>query len=300
MARSNLMATSGWIVLALALAGCSRSEPPEERPSRIVEVAVPEGCEVQPTAPRQLAGAYLRETEGPGLFEMLVLRGLEGTNALPPVVRMDDAPVRPRPRGVVGSFVNPRPATADPLARLSGAGGARGYVLSYGGGDLAYSGIAVVGETPAGAELPTSGSLRLSGPAELVLRGPDGQEVAVAGQVEAVLGYGSGSMVMRLSDLVAEDGVDLPFAAVTWSGLGLCGTRIVSTGRGSVRVTAGDGRIVTPFGPEGAPTAALSTLDGFLTSGEERGEGPRGAGGVLLIQGDSASLRGGFALRAGN
>ncbi len=287
-------------MLALALAGCSRPEPPEERPSRIVEVAVPEDCEISPTAPRQLAGAYLRETEGPGLFEMLVLRGLEDTNALPPVVRMDDAPVRPRPRGVVGSLVNTRPATAKPVERLSGVGGARGYVLSYGGGGLAYTGIVVVGETPMGAELPSSGSLRLSGPAELVLRGADGQEVSVAGQIEAVLGYGTGSMVMRLSDLVAGDGTELPFATVTWSGLGLCGTRLVSTGRGSVRVTADDGRIVTPFGPEGAPTAALSTLNGFLTSGEGRGDAPRGAGGVLLIQGDAVSLRGGFTLRGGN
>ena len=300
MARWLRMILGGMGVLAVTLAGCSRPEPPEERPSRIVEVVVPEGCEVEPLAPRQLAGAYVRETIGPGVFEVLVLQGLEDTNALPPVVRMDDRPIRPRPRGVIGSFVNTLPATAEPVARLSGVGGARGYVMEYEPGEIAYTGIAVVGETPRGAELPTSGSLRLSGPAEMMLRGQDGQEVSVTGQVEAVLGFGTGTMVMRLSGLVAEDGAALPFATVTWSGLGLCGTRIVSTGRGSVRVTAEDGRIVTPFGPEGAPTAALSTLNGFLVAGAERGEGPRGIGGVLLIQGDAATLRGGFTLRAGN
>ncbi|MGY6412330.1 MAG: hypothetical protein ACXIUV_15060 [Alkalilacustris sp.] len=294
------MAVVGWGLLAAALAGCGRPEPPDERPSRLLEVIVPEGCAVAPTAPRRLAGAYLRETEGPGLFELLVLRGLEGTNALPPTLRMDDAPVRPRPVGVVGSLVNTRPATAEPLARLQEGGGARGYVLRYGGAGLSYAGIAVVGEAPGGAEVPSAGSLRMEGPAELVLRDADGAEVAVAGRAEAVLGFGTGSMGLRLTDLVAGDGRALPFATLDWSGLGLCGLRVVSTGRGSLRAAGPEGRLVTPFGPQGAPGAARSTLDATLIAGADRGAPPAGLGGVLLIEGDALSLRGGFALRVRN
>ncbi len=294
----------GALVLALVAApvllGCSRPDEAEERPSRLVAFATPEGCELSPVAPRQMAGAYLRETEGPGIFDTVILRGTENTNALAPALRVDDAPVRPRPTGVLGRAINTRPGTAVPVERLEGVGGARGYILSYAGDGLSHMGLAVVGETPAGAEMPTSGQLRLSGPAVLTLRGAGGEDVALSGQVEAVVGFGSGTMALRLSQIVAEDGRTPPFATITWSGLGLCGTRIVSTGRGSVRVTGEDGRIITPFGRDGAPTAALSTLDGALTAGAARGDAPGGAGGVLMIQGDAASLRGGFALRAGN
>jgi hypothetical protein len=287
-------------LVALLLASCGRPGDDEERPSRLVEFITPEGCELLPNDPRQMAGAYLREIEGPGIFDGIVMRGIERTNALRADVRVDERPVRPRPRGEIGSLINTRPGTAEPISGLGGHGGARGYTLRYAGDGLSYTGIALVGETPGGAEVPTSGQVRLSGPAELILRTNDGQDVPLSGHIDAVLGYGSRSGMLRLSQIVPRDGRALAFAAVTWSGLGLCGTRIVSTGQGSVRVTGADGRIVTPFGSEGAPTAARSTLNGFLIAGAERPSAPGGAGGVMLIQGDAASLRGGFALRAGN
>jgi hypothetical protein len=285
------------VVLAHGLAACGGRDEQEERPSRIVEFITPESCELLPTDPRQMSGAYLREIEGPGIFDGIVMRGIEGTNALPEDPRVDERPVRPRPRGETGSVINTRPGTALPVGDLTGTGGARGYTLSYTADDLSFTGLAVVGETPGGAEVPTAGQARMAGPADLILRTEDGRDVLLSGQIDAVIGYGSGTAVVRLSQIVAQDGRVLPFATVTWNGLGLCGTRIVSTGQGSVRVTAADGRIVTPFGRDGAPTAAMSTLNGFLTAGAEPSAAPAGAGGVLLIQGDAASLRGGFALR---
>jgi hypothetical protein len=288
------------IVLSHGLAGCGGRAEQEERPSRIVEFITPESCDLIPTDPRQMSGAYLREIEGPGIFDPIVMRGIEGTNALPEDPRVDERPVRPRPRGEIGSLINTRPGTAVPIEALTAVGGARGYTLGYTGDGLTYTGIAVVAETPGGAEVPSAGQARLAGPADLILRTEDGLDVPLSGRIDAVIGYGSGTAVVRLSQIVAQDGRALAFATVTWSGLGLCGTRIVSTGQGSVRVTGADGRIVTPFGRDGAPTAAVSTLNGFLTAGDEPPAAPAGAGGVFLIQGDASSLRGGFALRAVN
>ena len=300
MGQGAWVSFGGLVLLGLVLAGCGQPDEVDERPSRMIEFVTPEGCALPVAAERQMTGAYLRETEGAGVFDVIILRGLEGTNALAADPRVDDRPVRPRPRGVIGRFINTRPGTATPIARLAGSGGARGYVLEYASDGFAHTGIAVVGETPGGVEVPTAGQLRLSGPVEMILRSADGEDLPVTGVIDAVIGFGSGRGVMRLSGVVAEDGRALPFAEVVWDGLGLCGTRIVSTGQGSVRVTGPEGRIVTPFGRQGAPTAALSTLNGFLTAGADRGTAPAGAGGVIMIQGDAATLRGGFALRSGN
>lgn len=284
------------IALAVGLAGCGRPDEADERPSRLVEIVTPEGCTLSPIAPRQMTGAYLRETDGAGIFDAVILRGLDGTNALPADPRVDDRPVRPRPTGVLGRFINTRPATATPVEGLSVSGGPRGYRLDFVADGLSHTGLAVVGETPAGSEVPSVGQIRVAGPAVLVERSADGEDRALTGRVEAVVGFGSGTVEVRLSDVAATDGGAVPFSAVTWTGLGLCGTRIVSTGRGSVRVTGPDGRILLPFGAAGVQ----STLNGFLEAGDAPGRAPQGAGGVLLLQGDAASLRGGFALRAGN
>lgn len=285
---------------ALACLAACGGDPEAERPAGFVAFEEPVfDCTMVPADPRQMRGAYLRAIEGTDRRETILLRGDPGRNALSPRVRVNEGDVRVPLTGSIGSFVNSRPGSADPIAALNAeAGGARAYVLSYEGDGLSYSGPAVVGEAPTGAEIPNAGQTVFTGPADLVLTDAAGGEVPIRAQVDLALGYSSQTAILFVRDIVAPDGVDPGFTTLTWSGLGLCGTRIVSTGRGSIAAAGPTGRIATPFGAPEAPSAARSVFDGVILAVHGDTPGPRAAGGVLAILGDRAGLRGVFTALA--
>ena len=281
------------------LAACGGDQDAERPASSIALLAPPPDCRIVPADPRQMRGVYLRGIVGTDLHETMLVGGDEGRNALAPNLRLDERAVRVPPTDEIGSFVNRRPATAEPIAALNApAGGARAYVLRYEGDGLAYSGPAVVGEAPAGAEIANAGQVVYTGPVALVLSAADGTEVEMPAEVDLALGFSSQTAILRIRDIAAPADVDPGFATLTWSGLGLCGTRLVSTGRGTIAAVTASGRPSIPFGTPEAPSAARSVMEGVILTVHGERSGPLAVGGVFAILGDRAGLRGTFTALA--
>jgi hypothetical protein len=285
---------------ALAVLAACGGDPEAERPAGFIAFEEPVfDCTMVPADPRQMRGAYLRGIDGTDRRETIILRGDPGRNALSPRVRVNEGDVRVPLTGSIGSFVNSRPATAEPIAALNAeAGGARAYVLSYEGDGLSYSGPAVVGEAPTGAEIPNAGQTVFTGPVALILTDAAGAETPMQAVADLALGYSSQTAILRIRDIVAPPGVDPGFTTLTWSDLGLCGTRLASTGRGSITAVGPTGRTATPFGTPEAPSAARSVFEGVLLAVHGDTPGPQATGGVFAILGDRAGLRGTFTALA--
>ena len=98
-------------------------------------------------------------------------------------------------------------------------------------------------------------------------------------------GYGSGR-----GNFAASGFSNLPFDALNWTGLFMCGTRFVSGGQGSITVQAEGGPPLPPFktGREAVEFTALFESTQFAPI--ERLAPPIAIGGVFVIQSDSGTI----------
>ncbi len=109
--------------------------------------------------------------------------------------------------------------------------------------------------------------------------------------------YGTRRAIATITDL-AGDG-PLPFAQITWTGLRVCGARLVSTGQGAFQITAADGGRVNFAGASETSSDGAATFDSRFFG--TRGAGlPTSVGGALLILGDTGALSAVFVANSEN
>jgi len=301
--RSENWAARG-IVIALCLAaaaGCSR-DPARSRPDALVAlVGAPQSCDLVPADPGRLQGAYLRSTGDLQNLEILRIEGGEGKDALAAALRINELGVRRPLTGELGTLINSRRATAREITALPNTElGPKAYVLEYESDGLSYVGPVVVGVPPIGATLPVGGGAVFQGQVAMIIQ--NGQStLEVISPSLLRLGYGSGAaqLEIRIDDANAIE--LLGFSDLEWSGLGICGQRLVSTGTGQLSTRSQTGSLAVPFRDVAAAATLRPQLEATLYADRGAGQpGPLWVGGVFVIASDQASIRAVFLMAAQN
>jgi hypothetical protein len=274
----------------LAVGGCGLlgSDEPE---------APVEACPREDLPARDLVGAFLRQPEGVGLFEVLAVEGRASRSGAVRRLWLDDYTFKAR-AGEDGGLDGRRGARAEPIPGLAiPAAGASAFTVGYRLDGTAYTGRLAIGTPTPGSRLPSNGQVRYQGPAKLTVQGaPPALPVEVTGTAVLDVGFGSRQVSMTVT---TPSGV-LPFSRIDWTGIGMCGPRLGSTGQGGFRTAGPDGRAVSFVGPgDGAPGGSAMVNATFYGVEEAAGR-PAGISGVLLIQGDSGVISGIFAASPGS
>jgi hypothetical protein len=241
---------------------------------------------------KELGGAFLRQPEGVGLFEVLAVEGKASRSGSVRRIHLGDYTFKAR-AGDDGGLDGRRGAKAEPIAELAlPAAGASAFTVHYRVDGTAYTGRLAIGKPTPGSRLPSNGQVRYSGPIRLTVQGAAPAAPAeVSGTAVIDVGFGSGQATMTVTPAAGT----LPFAEIGWTGIGMCGPRLGSNGQGGFRTTGADGRAVSFVGPgDGAPggTAMVNAAFYGVDTAVAR---PAGIAGVLLIQGDSGVISGIFA-----
>ena len=280
----------------IIVAACAR-DPERLRTERLVSlVLAPQSCDVVPADPSHLRGAYLRSAGDFRNLEIVHIAGGEGKTALAPTTRIDEGNVRIPLTGEIGSLINSRPATATAVSALGASEfGPNAYVLAYDSDGLSYTGPVVVGLPPIGAAIPDGGNAVFSGQVAMTLQNGTAPPLDILAPAEMQVGYGSGAVTLRLQIPDAAAVEALGFAALEWTGLAICGQRIVSTGAGQLLGRSEAGGLAVPFGDVAAATSIRPQFEGMLYADIDKTKMPPGwAAGVLAIASDRASLSGVF------
>ena len=256
-------------------------------------------CDISERASRVLSGAYLRQIEGTATFEPFFVQGQPGMTGLPRFLTFDDLTLRRLSEGEDGVLRGARASEATPIAALDGASAnATAYELSYTADDITYTGPIVVGPHPAAEEIPNAGQVAFAGKALMTLRrfADDGssEEQSLQGTVSFSFGFSSKRGGLRISDITVPGGGSAPFAALTWSNLGLCGARVTSTGQGVAALRDAADTPLGLFGGTADPFTTTSILSSAFFANATRPGPPGSIGGVFVVQGDGGSLTGIF------
>ena len=270
----------------LALGGCGLFGGDEPEPPV-------DACPREDLPSRELVGAFLRQPEGVGLFEVLAVEGRASRSGAVRRLWLDDYTFKAR-AGDDGGLDGRRGARAEPIPGLAiPAAGASAFTVGYRSDGTAYTGRLAIGKPTPGSRLPSNGQVRYQGPARLTVQAAaPAAPVEVAGTAILDVGFGSRQATMTITAAAGA----LPFSRIEWTGIGMCGPRLGSTGQGGFRTTGVDGRAVSFVGPgDGAPGGSAMVNATFY--GVEKAAGrPAGISGVLLIQGDSGVISGIFAV----
>jgi hypothetical protein len=276
------------MVLAAGLAGCGLlgSEQPEAPVDPCPRLDVPA---------RRLAGAMIRQPDGTGVLEIVPVEGKTARSGEIKRLRLGDYTFKARP-GTGGALEGRRGAMAEPVAGVDATAMAA-YVVSYARDGQDYGGRVVAGLPASGERMPDAGQGRYRGPVRLSVQdkrpGADGTALAVTGTAELDVGFGSRQVEVRLEGLAAEGGA-VPFERVTWTGIGMCGVRVGSTGNGGFQALGAGGRPVDFVGPGADAPGGTAVLDATFYGFDKATAQPREIGGVLLIQGDRGVISGVF------
>lgn len=284
------------VLLAIVVAGCAR-DPERVRTDWLVSlVPAPQSCEVTPADPSHLRGPYLRSSGDFRNLEIVHLAGGQGKNALAASMRIDEGSVRIPLTGEIGSLINSRRATATEVLGLGASEtGPNAYVVAYESDGLSYAGPVVVGLPPTGAAIPDGGNALFSGQVALSLQNGTAPPLDILAPAEMEVGYGSGVVSLRLEIPDAAAVEILGFATLEWTGLAICGQRIVSTGAGQLLARSGTGELAVPFGDLAAAASIRPQFEGMLYADLDKTMLPPAWGaGVLAITSDRASLSGVF------
>jgi hypothetical protein len=287
------------ILLLLAVAACGKLFGSDEAPM------VEEPCPREDAPTRQLAGTAIRQPAGVGLFELLPAGGRNRRSGDLGRLVVGEYTFRAR-AGADGGYSGRRGARAEPIVELAEEGSvADAYRLTYRDGRQDFTGMAVVGRPTPGSRLATAGQAHYRGPVRLVVqdRRPQaaGDRVEIAGIASVLVRFGSAAVDVALENLAAtaEEGVAapaaVPFARIDWSGLGVCGVRVGSTGQGGFQARDDAGRIVNFAGEGSGSPSGSAVLAAMLYGFDEAKAQPTEIGGALLIQGDAGVIAGLFA-----
>ncbi|MGC3939752.1 hypothetical protein ACOTTU_18250 [Roseobacter sp. EG26] len=261
----------------------------------LLGLAPDEPCVVTKREGRRLAGSYLRQVAASEGSDVFFVTGKTSRKGLPRNLNFSDLTVRRIRPTDDGPLEGSRRSVAKPIEGLGVDGQLpAAYTMSYRAERIDYEGPVVVGPSPTGFEIPTSGRIVYSGDVQLTLATSPG-DGATSYKTEmakftAIIGYGS----QQASFKIDTSGTDLPFAGVQWSRLGICGTRVTSSGMGQVLFVQPDGGRQVPFqsGRDQTPIRAL--LESSQFAREDRPGPPDSFGGTFIVAGDTGTLTGVF------
>ncbi|MEO9651735.1 MAG: hypothetical protein ABJ360_18270 [Roseobacter sp.] len=294
--RSAAPFKSGLAVLTLFSVGaCAAiSARLEKQPvTRVTALAPTQSCAASELNERRLAGAYLRGSAAAGAtFAPVLVTGRDNQNALDPDLTFNDQAQTQEVEGIPGTvYQGPRSASSEvrdgfgPKQSLPNV-----FDVSYSIDDVAFNGPLVIGSGAFLYEIPSSGETLFSGSIALeIIATDDGgasNTLRINGRFTMKAGYGSarGELTANAFD------VELPFDTLKWTGLFLCGTRFVSSGKGVVTVQKGEGAALSPFKADRAPAAFRALFESSLLAASERPAPPVAYGGVFVIQSDNGTM----------
>ncbi len=290
--RSCLILTT----TALALTGCGpidafKSSAVGER----LGLAPIVPCEVTKLEGKRLIGAYLRQVTDTEGYDMFSITGVPRNSGLPRNLNFDDSKIRRLSQLSEGGFSGSRRSTITPRVGFPKSDTLPAvYDMTYRAERIDYAGPLVVGTSAAGFEIPTTGRALYSGPVQLSLNLflEDGtvESSAAQGRFNADIGYGSGRALFTISALETTDGNALPFESLTWANLGVCGTRVVSSGQGNIKVVTEEGRKISPFITGRSVVPARSNFESMQFANQDRPAPPEAFGGIFSIESDVGTL----------
>lgn len=278
--------------LALGLlSGCGAVEAVQtSKTFELLGLAPDEPCVVTRREGKRLAGSYLRQPVAASGSDVFFVTGKTSRQGLPRNLDFNDQTVRRIRPTEEGPLEGARRSVATPIQGLGIAGELpAAYTMTYRSERIDYEGPVVVGPSPTGFEIPTTGQVIYEGDVQLTLTTSEAETVKLV-KFTAEIGYGS--QQARYS--VDASGAGLPFDAVQWSRLGICGTRVTSSGQGQVLFVKADGTRAVPFqtGREVTPIRAL--LESSQFASDDRPGPPDSYGGTFVIAGDIGTLTGVF------
>lgn len=296
MGGMHHLGLTAFLALALAQGGCAAVDAVKDANiPELVGLAEDEPCVLTRREGRKLAGAYLRQPKGDAQsFDVLFISGKESRRDLPRKLELDNRTLRRLGGDPLEGLRGSSRSTVKLRAGFRTSGELPNvYDIGYRAAGVDYGGAVVVGSSPAGDEIPTSGAASYSGRIVVDVTSPasDGGAAAQgAGRFTLTAGYGT-----RRAELTVDlAGAGLPFTSLRWSNLYLCGARFVSSGQGQVTATNRAGTTAPPFQTGTEPVALKSRLESVLIAAEDRPAAPQGVGGVFAVQSDLGSISGVF------
>ncbi|WP_300056535.1 hypothetical protein [uncultured Roseobacter sp.] len=277
------------------LAGCGAVEAVQtSKTFELLGLAPDDPCVVTRREGKRLAGSYLRQASASEGSEVFFVTGKSSRQGLPRNLEFNDLTVRRiRPTGE-GPLEGARRSVATPIQGIGVSGALpAAYTLAYRAERIDYEGPVVVGPSPTGFEIPTTGQVVYEGDVQLTLTTATAEGTTETVQLaKFITEIGYGSQQARFS--IDTSGAGLPFDGVQWSRLGICGTRVTSSGQGQVLFVAADGSRTVPFqaGRDATPIRAL--LESSQFASEDRPGPPDSYGGTFVIAGDIGTLTGVF------
>lgn len=278
------------LAAVLALSGCFGKDEPEEPPDPCPRVDIPK---------RQLTGAAIRQPAGAGIYEVMPVDGKtrrwSGT-----LSRLNVGEYTFKGRAQAdGDVKGRRGARAEPIAGLADTKALAAYALSYREDGHRYAGRVAVGRPTPGTRMATAGQGHYRGPVKLDVqdRRPEAPgTVKLTGTADIQVRFGSRQVEVRFEDLAPEvaSAAALPFERVEWSGIGMCGARVGSTGKGGFQTVGASGRPVAFVGPGAGAPGGSAVLDASFYGFDAETAQPKEIGGVLLVQGDMGIVSGIF------
>lgn len=285
---------SAFLAAALLCAGCGffKKDDAEEAPP-------PDACPRVDPAKRVLTGAAVRQPQGVAQFDLVRIDGKAHRSGALSRIRLDESYTFKARADGKGGFTGRRGATATPVAGVAAAAQAfEALSLDYTLKKVGYTAEVAIGAPTRAAKVATTGQARYAGPVRLTLQSlgaeDAGTPLEVTGTVRLDVLFGSRLVDANFTGLKAA-GADLPFDSLAWSGIGLCNTRVATSGQGRFQTRNGDGRAVNFTGSGAGAPAGAAVLDATLYGFDETAGLPAEIGGVLLIQGDSGIISGIFA-----
>lgn len=283
-------------VSALVLSSCGpidafKSSSVGER----LGLAPVEPCNVTKLEGKRLIGAYLRQVKATEGYDMFSITGVPRSSGLPRNLAFDDSKIRRLSLSGEDELTGSRRSNVTPREGFPKSDTLPGvYDMTYRADRIDYTGPLVVGTSAAGFEIPTTGRALYSGTVQITLTNflEDGSiETSQAqGSFSVDIGYGSGRARFVANSLEVSDGAALPFESVTWSNLGVCGTRVISSGQGSVQVVSDEGRTTSPFATGRSVAPARSNFESMQFASQERPAPPDAFGGIFSVESDIGTL----------
>ncbi|MDW3223296.1 MAG: hypothetical protein R8G34_10480 [Paracoccaceae bacterium] len=283
-------------VSAVALTSCGpidafKSSAVGER----LGLAPVEPCNVTKLEGKRLIGAYLRQVTATEGYDMFSITGVPRSSGLPRNLAFDDSKIRRLSLSGEGELSGSRRSTVIPREGFPKSDTLPAvYDMTYRADRIDYTGPLVVGTSAAGFEIPTTGRALYSGTVQVSLTNflEDGtiNTSLAQGSFSVDIGYGSGRARFLAKSLEVTEGAALPFDSLTWANLGVCGTRVISSGQGSVKVVSEEGRTTSPFAIGRSVAPARSNFESMQFANQERPAPPDAFGGIFSIESDIGTL----------
>ena len=283
-------------LLVTALAGGGAVEAVQtSKTFELLGLAPDEPCVVTRREGKRLAGSYLRQPVASEGSDVFFVTGKTSRKGLPRNLVFNDQTLRRIRPQEDGTLDGSRRSVATPIDGLGIDGQLpAAYTMKYRAERIDYDGPVVVGPSPTGFEIPTTGRVVYSGKVRLTLTTSPADAAPVTtvkmADFTADIGYGS----HQAQFIVDAGAAGLPFDGIQWTRLGLCGTRVTSSGQGQVFFAQKDGARQIPFqaGREATPIRALLESSQFASA--DRPGPPDSFGGTFIIAGDIGTLSGVF------